>query len=77
MPDKSQQTEKPTQRKLEKARKEGQFPVSKEFVGGVQFLVFILLLSNYGRSWLANLVSTSHIVLERGFHAELTPILVR
>ena len=32
MADKSQQTEKPTPRKLEKARKEGQFPVSKEFV---------------------------------------------
>ena len=43
MADKSQQTEKPTQRKLEKARKEGQFPVSKEFVHGANFLVFVAL----------------------------------
>ncbi len=77
MADKSQQTEKPTPRKLEKARQEGQFPVSKEFVNGVQFLVFIWLLSNYGSLWLSNLVATSRIVLERGFHTELTPLALR
>jgi flagellar biosynthetic protein FlhB len=77
MADKSQQTEKPTQRKLEKARKEGQFPVSKEFVNGVTFLVFVLLLGSYGRSWLAALVDTSKIVLHRSFHMELTPIMLR
>ena len=77
MADKSQQTEKPTQRKLEKARKEGQFPVSKEFVHGVSFLVFVLLLGSYGRDWLANLVDTSKIVLHRGFQMELTPIVLR
>src|SRR2546423_441661 len=77
MADKSQQTEKPTQRRLEKARKEGQFPVSKEFVNGVNFLVFVVLLGSYGRSWLAGLVDTSKIVLNRSFHAELTPIVLR
>jgi flagellar biosynthesis protein FlhB len=77
MADKSQQTEKPTQRKLEKARKEGQFPVSKEFVNGVTFLVFVLLLGSYGRSWLAGLVDTSKIVLHRSFRIELTPIVLR
>jgi len=77
MADKSQQTEKPTPRKLEKARKEGQFPVSKEFVNGVQFLVFIWLLANYGSLWLSNLVATSRIVLESGFHTELTPATLR
>ena len=77
MADKSQQTEKPTQRKLEKSRREGQFPVSKEFVNGVSFLVFVVLIGSYGRSWLAGLVDTSKIVLNRGFHAELTPIALR
>jgi flagellar biosynthetic protein FlhB len=77
MADKSQQTEKPTQRKLEKARKEGQFPVSKEFVHGVSFLVFVLLLGSYGRSWLAGLVDTSKIVLHRSFQVELTPNVLR
>src|ERR1700747_211469 len=77
MADKSQQTEKPTQRKLEKARKEGQFPVSKEFVNGVSFLVFVLLLGSYGRGWLAGVVDTSKIVLNRSFHVELPPIVLR
>src|SRR6266567_2509301 len=77
MADKSQQTEKPTPRKLEKARKEGQFPVSKEFVTSLQFLVFVVLLSNYGSSWLSKLVETSRMVLERGFHVELTPAALR
>ena len=77
MPDKSQQTEKPTPRKLEKARKEGQFPVSKEFVTSLQFLAFVSLLSNYGSSWLSNLVETSRMVLGRGFHLELTPGALR
>src|SRR5713226_6872227 len=77
MADKSRQTEKPTQRKLEKARKEGQFPVSKEFVNGVQFFVFLILLSTYGRSWLSSLVTASRAVLDRGFHLELTPLTLR
>src|SRR5258706_10922921 len=77
MADKSQQTEKPTQRRLDKARKEGNFPVSKEFVNGVQFLVFLVLLSSYGRSWLSNLTSTSRMVIARGFHVELTPQTLR
>jgi len=77
MADKSQQTEKPTQRKLDKARKEGHFPVSKEFVGAVQFLVFVLLLGNYGASWLSTLTETSRMVIARGFHTELTPQTLR
>ena len=75
--DKTQQTEKPTARKLEKARKDGHFPVSKEFVNGVQFLVFLALLSSYGSYWLANLIETSRMVLARGFHTELTPAALR
>jgi flagellar biosynthesis protein FlhB len=77
MADKSQQTEKPTPRRLEKARKAGQFAVSKEFVAGVQFLVFVAMLASYGRTWLANLIETSRIVLHRGFHVELTPSILR
>jgi flagellar biosynthetic protein FlhB len=77
MADKSQQTEKPTQRKLEKMRKEGQFPVSKEFVNGVQVLVFVVLLGRYGGDWLAALVSTTRIIFNRSFHVELTPMAMR
>jgi flagellar biosynthetic protein FlhB len=48
MADKSQQTEKPTARRLEKARREGNFPASKEFVAGVQFLAFVAILGAWG-----------------------------
>jgi flagellar biosynthetic protein FlhB len=72
MADKSSQTEKPTQKKLDKARKEGQFPVSKEFVNGVQFLTFVWLLGAYGSKWFADLVATSRIIFNRSFHVELT-----
>jgi flagellar biosynthesis protein FlhB len=74
MPDKGSQTEKPTQKRLEKARKEGNFPTSKEFCSGVQFLVFVVLLANYGAAWLANLVTTSRLILNQGFKLELTPV---
>ena len=49
MPDKSQQTEKPTPRRLEKARQEGQFPVSRDFVSAVQFAAFAWILSSWSR----------------------------
>jgi len=38
-----QRTEQPTPRRLEKARREGQFPVSREFVSALTFLVFVWL----------------------------------
>jgi len=40
MADKSERTEAPTQRRLQKAREEGQFPAAREFVGALQFLTF-------------------------------------
>lgn len=43
MADRSQRTEKPTQRRLERARREGHFPVSREFVASFQFLGFVAL----------------------------------
>src|SRR5262245_60018835 len=39
-----QRTEQPTPRRLEKARKEGQFAASKEFVSGLVFLSFVWML---------------------------------
>src|SRR5580704_6160651 len=45
MPDQGQRTEKATKRKLDKARREGQFPSSREFLASLQFLTFTFLLS--------------------------------
>jgi len=41
-------TEKPTKRRQEKARKEGQFPASRELIASLQLLVFVFLLTSLG-----------------------------
>ena len=76
MPDKSQQTEKPTPRRLEKAREQGQYPVSREFVAGMQFLAFVVVMGAYSRPWLAGLVEASRFVMNRAFHVEVTPTVL-
>jgi flagellar biosynthesis protein FlhB len=45
--------EQPTQRRLEKARKAGQFVSAKEFISALQFMVFLALLGKGGAHWLA------------------------
>lgn len=77
MAERDQQTEQPTQRKLQKVRKEGQFPVSRELVSAIQFLVFVVLLGSYGWDWLAKLVMVARLVMERAFRVELTPSTLR
>ncbi|MGH9661843.1 MAG: EscU/YscU/HrcU family type III secretion system export apparatus switch protein [Bryobacteraceae bacterium] len=73
MSDSSQRTEKATPRRLEKARGEGQFPVSREWVAGVQFVVFVALLSWWGREWLTAMGEMFRLLLGRAFFAEVTP----
>jgi len=51
MSDSSQKTEQPTPRRLEKARKEGQFPVSPEFVSAVHFTASLAILFAVAGSW--------------------------
>jgi flagellar biosynthesis protein FlhB len=48
MPDQSQKTEQPTQHRLVKARKEGQFPVSKDLISVIQLAVGLALLLKSG-----------------------------
>jgi flagellar biosynthetic protein FlhB len=47
-----QKTEQPTQRKLDRARKEGRFPSSREFISAVQFSVVLIYLSWAAESWI-------------------------
>jgi len=51
MSDRDQRTEQPTQQRLKKSRDEGRFAVSREFAAGVQFLVFVSMLTNYSAQW--------------------------
>ncbi len=71
MPDRSSQTEAPTQRRLQKARDEGQFPAAKEFVGALEFLVFVALLSSLGPHWLEGLKRSARALMRLAFTREL------
>ena len=55
MADQSQKTEKPTQKRLQKAREDGRFPSSRDFVGGLQFIACLMMLGAWGPEWFSNL----------------------
>ncbi len=74
MSDKSQKTEQPTARRIQKARTEGQFSSSREFVSAVQFLAFVAILSKWGGTWLAQTNRTTRLLLERAFRPEAGPV---
>ena len=80
-PDQGQRTEKPTKRKLDKARREGQFPSSREFLAALQFLTFTVLLGAGGLSFLERVRVMARHFLEAAFRVEITqhsvPILYR
>jgi flagellar biosynthesis protein FlhB len=73
MADKSGKTEQPTQKRLEKARSDGQFPAAKEFVSALQFMVFLGLLGAGGAHWFEQLKQTSRSVFHMAFAPELHP----
>jgi flagellar biosynthetic protein FlhB len=71
MADRSGQTEKPTQRRLEKARKEGQYPSAREFVAALQFMVFLGLLGAGGARWFVQFRQTARWLFTRAFAGDL------
>ena len=73
MPDQGQRTEKPTKRKLDKARREGQFPASREFLAALQFMIFTAWLSVGAAGVLDRLRSVGRFFLSAAFHLELSP----
>jgi flagellar biosynthetic protein FlhB len=73
MADQSGKTEQPTQRRLENARKEGQFASAKEFVSALQFLVFLSLLAAGGAAWFGQFRLTMRSLLQMAFAPQLRP----
>jgi flagellar biosynthetic protein FlhB len=71
MPSASDRTEKPTPRKLVKARREGQFASSKDFVNGLQFTVFVLLLAELGPKLFTAFKDSAGAVLRQAFRSDL------
>lgn len=76
MPDRFGKTEPPTQRRVHKAREEGQFPAAREFVAALQFLVFLCILGAGGARWFATFRQTARHLLALAFTAELSPRLL-
>ena len=74
MADQGQRTEKPTKRKLEKSRREGQFPASRELLAALQFLTFVVLLVTAGGAFFERTAREwSGYFLAAAFHLAVTP----
>ena len=71
MADKDQRTEQPTERRIHKAREEGNFPVSKDFVASLQFAAFVVLLTSFSAEWVLKTRELTRFLLARGFQAEV------
>jgi len=68
-----ERTEKATPRRLLKARREGHVASSRDFVGGLQFAVFVAMLVQLGPQLLASLKQVTRVLFEQAFRADLTP----
>ncbi len=62
-----QKSENATQKRLKKAKSEGQFPSSRDFVSGFQFLAFLMVASNKGPEWIHTFRVTSQRILISAF----------
>src|SRR5690349_17993374 len=73
MPDQFGKTEQPTQRRLDKARQEGQYPSAREFVAALQFLVFLCVLGMGAERWFRSFRQTARQWFALAFAGELSP----
>ena len=71
MADKHQQTEKPTARRLQKARKEGNFVTARVFVSAMQFVAFVGLIHAWGADWIGSLRSSFVAVIRQATNPRL------
>ena len=72
-PSSGEKTEQATPRRLIKARKEGQFAASHDFVSGLQFTVFVILIAQTGPALLATLKEVTRGVFIEAFRGDLGP----
>jgi flagellar biosynthetic protein FlhB len=68
----SEKSEKPSQRRLQKAREQGNFVSSQQFITGVQFLAFVALLNMFGDRWFSSLAMVMTAMLRRAFGSEFS-----
>lgn len=70
--DSHSKTEKPSQRRLTKARTEGRFPTSRELVAATQFVVFIVIAFAWFPGWMSTMKAMLRTSLTESFHADLS-----
>ncbi len=63
----SDKSEKPSARRLLKAREQGNFLSSQQFISGAQFLAFVFLLHAFGGQWFIRLSMIMQDMLRRAF----------
>src|SRR5262249_49943045 len=68
----AQKTEKPTERRLKKAREEGNYPSARQFIAGAQFCTLVFMLQSYGRGWMDGVAETMRMLMNRAFAPEVT-----
>src|ERR1700733_9889766 len=68
-----EKTEQATPRRLIKARKEGQFASSHDFISGLQFTVFVVLIAQTGPSLLGTLKEVTRGLFIEAFRGDLGP----
>jgi flagellar biosynthetic protein FlhB len=71
MAEKDQKTEQPTQRRMLKAREEGNFPSARIFVGALQFLAFVAMLRSWGADWIGAVHQAMAMLLRHALGTQL------
>jgi flagellar biosynthetic protein FlhB len=69
----NQRTEKPTARRLQKAREQGDFPAAREFVGAAQFFVFVTAAAAWLPQWLSQAVAVVRMGIRQAFSPHFSP----
>ena len=67
-----QRTEKPTKRRLDKAREEGNFPASREFITSIQFLGFVTMATLAAGPFLERFEQLMRKLLNYAFTGDFT-----
>lgn len=68
-----QKNEQPTQRRIDKARRDGQYPAAKELVGALQFLSFTAMLAWGAGWWFESIKAAARFLLGRAFAPQFGP----
>jgi flagellar biosynthetic protein FlhB len=71
MADSGQKTEQPTQRRIKKAREEGNFPTARTFVGALQFLAFVALIHAWGMDWIGAIRNSMAALFQHALNPRL------